>query len=49
MAYAQHIAMGKPMEFAKSDMYYFSAKTLCDIYIDHYARWKPKDPKDIDS
>ena len=49
MAYAQHIALNLPMEFTKSDMYYFYAKIVADLYIDQYARWKPKDPEDINS
>ena len=40
MAYAQHIALNLLMEFTKSDMYYFRAKIVYDLYIDQYARWK---------
>ena len=42
MAYAQHIALNLPMEFTKSDMYYFHAKIVSDLYIDQYAHWKQK-------
>ena len=46
MAYEQHVAMGLPMEFMKSDMYYFRAKIVSEIYIDKYVHWKLKDPNE---
>ena len=46
MAYAQHIALNLPMEIMKSDMYYFRAKIVSDLYIDQYVRWKQKKQDD---
>ena len=42
MVYAQHIALGRAMGFKQSDMYYYRAKIVSDIYRDQYARWQMK-------
>ena len=47
MPFVQHISMGHDMLFNQSDMYYYRAKIVSDIYKDQFARWDVRRQLDL--